>query len=79
MALPENLLTPAEVGVILGGKSARWVIEARLKYGWPHWGAGRTILFTPEHVEEIKRRHVVQIDTDIEALEGQTARSRRAS
>lgn len=78
MTIPDNLLTPAEVGVILGGKSARWVIEARLRFGWPHWAAGRTIRFSPEHVEEIKRRQSVQPDASA-ALEGQTQRSRRAS
>lgn len=81
MTSPETLLTPAEVGVILGGKSARWVIESRLKFGWPHFAAGRTILFSPEDVEEIKRRQRVQPDVadDFDALEGQTERSRRAS
>lgn len=79
MTEPEHLLTPAEVGVILGGKSARWVVDNRLRYGWPHWAAGRTIRFLPEHVEEIKRRQTVQPSIEADALEGQTERSRRAS
>lgn len=78
--MSDELLTPAEVGLIFG-KSARWVVESRLRYGWPHVGVGRTIRFTREHVDEIKRMQTVRPKEsgDRAALDGQTLRSRRAS
>lgn len=73
------LLTPAQVAAQFEDKDARWVLESRLRYGWPCVQVGRTIRFTPEQVDEIVRRHTVQPDVAAGALEGQTARSRRAS
>lgn len=75
-----DLLTPADVAETFGGgKTARWVLESRLRYGWPCVKVGRVVRFTPEQVAEIMRRHTVQADSETPALEGQTARSRRAS
>lgn len=75
-----DLLTPADVAARFGGgKTARWVLESRLKHKWPSVTVDRTIRFTAEQVDEIIRRHTVQPDATNEALEGQTERSRRAS
>lgn len=74
------LITPAELAAeFKDGKTARWVLESRLRYGWPCVKVGRVIRFKPEHVDEILRRHTVQSDAATLALDGQTARSRRAS
>lgn len=74
-----DLLTPSEFAALWGDVTARWVIESRLRYGWPSVTVGRKVRFTREQYEEIKRRHTVQPDLDTPALEGQTARSKRAS
>jgi hypothetical protein len=75
-----SLITPAELAAeFKDGKTARWVLESRLKYGWPCVKVGRVIRFTPEQVEEIVRRHTTQEGAGTPALDGQTARSRRAS
>lgn len=74
-----ELLTPAQVAEKFEDKDARWVLESRLRYGWPCVQVGRTIRFTPEQVDEIVRRHTVQPEAAAPALDGQTARSQRAS
>lgn len=76
-----DLITPAEFAARWGGDvTPRWVIESRLKHSWPCVKVGRTIRFTEEQYEEIKRRHTVQPESaQPDALEGQTQRSRRAS
>lgn len=75
-----ELLTPADVAAKFGGgKTARWVLESRLRHGWPSVTVDRTIRFTAEQVDEIIRRHTVQPDANVAALEGQTERSKRAS
>jgi hypothetical protein len=75
------LLTPAHLAAEFGGgKTARWVLESRLKYGWPCVKVGRVVRFTSDQVEEILRRHTVQPDVDAStALDGQTSRSQKAS
>lgn len=74
-----DLLTPTEFAELWGDVTARWVIESRLKYGWPSVTVGRKVRFTRDQYEEIKRRHTVQADAEVAALDGQTSRSRRAS
>lgn len=75
-----KLLTPTDLAERFGGdKTARWVLESRLKHGWPSVTVDRTIRFTEEQVDEIIRRHTVQPDEAVAALEGQTERSKRAS
>lgn len=71
-----DLLTPEQVAEEFGGgRTARWVLESRLRYGWPCVQVGRVVRFTPEQVAEILRRHTVTGESALPAISGQTARS----
>lgn len=73
--------TPAELAEMLH-VSESTVLEWRRAKRWPSWKVGRTIRFTPEHVEQIVAQHLVQPtrveDTPQVAIAGQTSRSARA-
>lgn len=76
----DNLLTADDLAVIFKVKRRR-VMEWQAKHGWPHVRVGRTIRWTPEHVEQIKARHTVTANGEIKSTDKRTARSaaRRAS
>jgi hypothetical protein len=55
-ATTETYLTPAELGDVL--KLALRTVRRRVKNdGWPHWGSGATLRFSPEDVAAIKAMH----------------------
>ena len=79
--MSDSLITPVELGTILGGESAEKVLEWRRTYDWPHVRIGRKFYWTPEQVEAIKRQHTVA-STKAAPRDGRTLRSanrRRAS
>jgi hypothetical protein len=59
--MSEELLTADDLAVIFATKRRR-VIEWAHQYQWPTVRIGNTIRWTPEQVEEIKRKHSVTPD-----------------
>jgi hypothetical protein len=72
-----TLLSDAGLAELFGeGINERKVAEWRRRYGWPHITVGRTVRYTPEHVEQILRKHQAATSTaTVTALPGQTKRS----
>ena len=78
-----KFLTPEQLGDVLEVTGAQ-VLEWRRQYRWPSLKIGKTIRFTPEHVQQIVARHTLTPKRDDDAagvvFDGQTSRSaRRAS
>lgn len=72
--MSEGLLTPVDLGAMLGGASADRVLEWNRAYSWPHVRIGRRIFWTPEQVDQITRAHTVT-DSKVTRTDGRTARS----
>lgn len=76
MTAPQ-LLSDADLATTVfgGGVTEKKVGEWRRKHGWPHLTVGRTVRYTPEHVEQILRQHQAAVSSTPTALPGQTKRS----
>lgn len=73
--------TPAELAEMLHTTKAN-VLQWRRQHGWPSVQVGKTIRFTPEHVEQILAKHSVKPVKKVAAapvIAGQTKRSARRS
>lgn len=78
------LLTPAQLGDLLGGLTAADVDRLRQKHKWPHVRLGRfEVRFTEAQVDAIVASHTVKPDTKAAApaaaIPGQTSRSAKRS
>jgi hypothetical protein len=71
-----TLLSDATLAEVFGeGVTERTVADWRRRYGWPHLTVGRSVRYTPEHVEQILRSHQAATGPKPTALPGQTRRS----
>ncbi len=75
--MSDNLLTADDLAVVFGVNRRR-VMEWQHSHQWPCVRVGRTLRWTPEQVEQIKRLHTIT-PVGVKAADGRTARSRRAS
>lgn len=74
MTTPE-LLSDADLAQAFDAPE-KTIANWRRRYDWPHVLVGQTIRYTPEHVEQILRRHEVTAPANAPtALPGQTRRS----
>lgn len=71
-----HLLSPATLAAMFDVTEEQ-VMEWRRTYRWPSLKVGRTIRFTPEHVEQIIASHSIRQAGSSEApvISGQTSRS----
>lgn len=74
-------LTPADLAEMFGA-TEETILRWRREHSWPSIKIGRSIRFSPEHVEQILATHeakpALAEPVEVEAS-GQTARSARAS
>ena len=69
-----DLLTPAELGELLGGAPHRTVLDWRRLYKWECVQIGGRFFFTPEQVDAIIRKHTVA-GGKLAPTDGRTAKS----
>ena len=73
-----SLLTPRELADMLG-KGEPFVAEQARRKAWPHVRVGRSIRFTPEHVEQIIAACTVQPSEQAKAAGSWGRRGRRSA
>lgn len=70
--MPAEFTTEPDLAVLLDMPLAQ-VEKLRREKGWPHLRFGRFVIrYTPEHIEQIKRLHLVAPDSTVRAQSGQT-------
>jgi hypothetical protein len=71
-----ELLSDHGLAKVFGGDvTERTVADWRRRYDWPHITVGRTVRYTPEHVEQILAQHQTTTGPALTSIPGQTRRS----